>query len=395
MNLANLKGLAMDVRAEFPRGNVEDSQGLPIRAAFKIDVNARDLSATSNDPTAQTSTQLSTLAGYVDLQYTGPMTVPGPNGTMLQTTQMYVPKLILTSTTTQHGRIFPELQLLSLACAAALVNRNSWMAALEPAYNDDGVHSLAGMSHELGVAVDTTSTDWNLFNFLQTTTHLDKLNFYIHVAEADDLTWLMAMFRDVAANVPGAYEYVVAKADTLTNGAFSNNFNGGAIVEQENDKVINGYWCDRNGNRRDLREIDQIAFANLVGAADEAKIFAFNDSFNPEKGDLPVRLATRLALLREVLGGNLVFKGYSIPFRITPEFIQALYVSVQSAGVPLNLNQWSEGYQAVSRHNSSLLQASGLNQATLAQGWNTGRGQGGLNMTNNYRGGAQSGRYNR
>lgn len=394
MNLAQLTGLAFDVKADYPRGNIEDSQGLPVRAGFKLDINARDLGANNNDPVGVSTTQLATMSGYVDLQYSGPVQIPLANGTVQMSTQMFVPRLVLTSTTTQHPRIFPELQLLSLACAAALVNRNSWMGALEPSYNDDGVHSLAGMGLELGAVVDTADVNWNLYSFLTSTVHLDRLNYYLHINEADDLTWLMAMFVDAANGKPDAYNYIVSKADTLTNGIFSTLFQGGQIVIKEDDKAIMGYWCDQRGNKRDLREIDQVAFANLVGSANQEKAFAFTDTFNPEKGDLVQRLATRMALLREVLSGNMVFKGYAACYRVAPEFIQALYQAVLQVGIPLNLNQWVDGYQAVSRVNNSLIAATGLNQASLTQGWSTGRTASGVTMGSGFRGAGQ-GRYGR
>ncbi len=396
MNLAQLQGLAMDVRAEFPRGNVEDSQGLPVYAAFKVDINGRDTSASNYDPVSVSATQIATLTGYVDLQYAGPSTVYGHNNVPITTTQMFVPKLVMTSTTTQHPRVFPELQLLAMACSAALVNRNSWMAALEPAFNDDGLHSLAGMSLELGAAVDPIAAEFKLFDFLNTTVYLDRLNYYIHVADADDLTWLMAMFRD--STQPGelgtqAYDHIVTIANNLTNGVFSQMFAGGPIVEREDDKVIMGYWMDRQGNRRDLREINQVAFANLVGAADSQKAFEFNDTFNPEKGDLPTRLAIRFALLREVLQGNLEFKGYAAPYRVSPAFVEALYQAVQQVGIPMNLNQYAEGYAAVSRVNTSVM-ATGINQQTLATGWSSGRAGSTATLNSNFRG-AGTGRYGR
>lgn len=396
MNLAALQGLAMDVKAEFPRSNVEDSQGLPVYAAFKVDINGRDTSATNYDPVSVSATQISTLTGYVDLQYSGPTSIPGPNGALIQSTQMFVPKLVMTSTTTQHPRIFPELQLLAMACSAALVNRNSWMAALEPAFNDDGLHSLAGMGLELGAVVDPTDANFKLFDFLNSTVHLGSLNYYIHVADADDLTWLMAMFRDsTQAGELGtqAYNHIIQVANNLTNQVFGQIFQGGAIVEREDDKVIMGYWMDRQGNRRDLREINQIAFANLVGAADAAKAFEFNDTFNPEKGDLPIRLANRLALLREVLQGNLEFKGYAAPYRVNPAFIEALYTAVQQVGIPMNLNQYENGYAAVSRVNTSVM-AAGINQQALATGWSSGRVGGTAQLNSNFRG-AGTGRYGR
>lgn len=396
MNLAQLQGMAMDVKAEFPRSNVEDSQGLPVYAAFKVDINARDTSASNLDPVSVSATQISTLTGFVDLQYAGPATIAGPNNTVMQSTQLFVPKLVMTSTTTQHPRIFPELQLLAMACAAALVNRNSWMAALEPSYQDDGLHSLAGMGLELKAVVDPTDDKFNMFDFLNSTVHLGNLNYYLHVSDADDLTWLMAMFRDSTQPGPAgqeAYDYIVSVADNLTNGIFSTNFAGGAIVEPEADKVIMGFWMDRQGNRRDLREINQIAFANLVGQADAQKSFDFNDTYNAEKGDLPTRLAIRLALLREVLQGNLEFKGYAVPYRVNPAFVEALYQSVQGVGIPMNLNQYSEGYAAVSRVNSSLM-ATGINQQSLATGWSAGRQGSGASLNSNFRG-AGTGRYGR
>lgn len=98
------------------------------------------------------------------------------------------------------------------------------------------------------------------------------------------------------------------------------NYQGKPLFVNPNNRVFLGSYQNSNGERRDIREIDNyLAFANVVGDKNPALIRQYTDTYNNQSVPLEVRLARRETLLREVTGDTLQITGHAQ--RITPSAV--------------------------------------------------------------------------
>lgn len=342
-------------RIDFSDDPTETASGLPVRRSFRIDLNASDRSGNSQSMVQQNVINLSSVAGYVDILFTDSVMVPQPYGAPVASTQKFQPKLVITDSSPRCNLITPELQLLSLASITQLVRGgSSWLTALRPRFKEDGLdlHNLNGLQAEIP-DLDVNDPSFNLYEFANVFFH--PLAIELQIPECGDTTWILGMVRDAARGITGAYEAVVSAANTLTNGHFSKLFKGGEIAGHVEDRVILGYYYDKSGKARDLRDIDYLAILNLLGETDKPMAFQYSDTFNPMKGTLEQRLVRRIEILKTALHGNLKIKGYATPVLLHPNFLIALYEAIRAAGCEMSIEGYLEQYRTQSRGNTTAM----------------------------------------
>lgn len=331
----------------------ETAAGLPTRRAFGIETTASDKSSGAQAAMVlQQSTQLAQVSGYVDLLFTDSVPINTPQGQMLST-QKWQPKLVITDSTPSCNLITPELQLLSLSSIASLLrNGAAWLTTLRPRFKEDelNMHSLNGLQVELGPIFQADDADFDLYAFANTYFH--PLCVQIDIPECSDSTWILSLLRDAARGNADAIAAFVHAADNLTNQAFSRRFNSQRIAGVVDDRVILGYYYDKKGEKRDLRELDYLAVLNLVGGNDSQLAFDFGDTFNPNKGPLEQRLSRRVEIIKEIFQGNVKIKGYATPLLLNPEVLIALSEAIEDCGVVIGNDGFVESYRPQARGNT-------------------------------------------
>lgn len=331
----DFRGTRWTAAIDFNPATGRSGAGLPFRRSFGISLNA--IIGNGNDLASQSSIPLSQLSGYVDLTYVGPKKIQ-QGYQMVDSTQIMVPRIVLTNTEPQTNMITPELQMLSLATSAIIARNEAWVQTLRPRYSNDGqvdIHSLNGLSVELSsdkqqVVVDVNDPAFNLMGFVRDVVHPTPV-FTLHVEECGEVTWIMSMLLDAAKGNQSAYDYVYEACNNLTNGAFGGMFQRGTPIAQiDEDRVVLGTWTDKSGKERDLRDLDSLAMLNMIGFTDRVRAFEYSDTFNPVTGAIEERLEKRIAMMREVLNGQCAVKGYAVPVNLNPAFIAALYNALDS-----------------------------------------------------------------
>lgn len=353
-NLAkHAKNAHFSARMDFPADQTETAAGLPIRRSFRVELNASERGAENSSMVMQNSINLSSLAGYVDILFTDKVSIPQQYGAPIQSTQMFQPKMVITNSVPSTQLITPELQLLSLASSTMLLRGGSaWLSALKPKYNADGadIHSLNGLGLELDAKVDVNDPAFNLYEFANAFFH--PLAIELQIPECADTTWILSMVRDAADGNPDAAKALLQTANNLTNGRFDAHYKGGPIGRLVEDRIVLGYYFDKSGAMRDLREIDYLAVLNLLGETDKQLAFDFADTYNPAKGTLEQRLSTRISIMSTVLNGTLKIKGYATPVLLNPDFLKALVDGMKECGCDPSIEGYMDTYRPQSRGNT-------------------------------------------
>lgn len=316
-----------------------DNSGLPSRQDLSISLTVIDPAKGHGNQAVANSNELGRSAGYPELRFTGlipgVMVINPANGLPMPAKCQFQPRFVITDTQLETRTFNYQLQLLTLAMTT-LFNRNkAWMAAYRPQFLSGGTASkfrdISALAHEIHEPIDLKTTD--IQAVLSTYCH-DSMQYVIHVPETGETTWFQNLLREVAANVGDARAAYIQHADALTNGQFSKLVDPkDPLVVMEQDRVILGYYVDSEGDRRDLREIDYLAILNMVGATDMPLVERFDNTFNPNTGDVEVRLSERVKILQHIFRDNMVIKGYATPLILTASHLEALWQAIRKCGV--------------------------------------------------------------
>lgn len=367
----DFKGTSWKANIDFSATTTKTGTGLPVRRTFCVGLNVH-LNQGVADLAKQSVVPLSQLSGYVDLVYVGPKQIQQGYHTV-DTTQIMAPTIVITNTEPVTDNITPELQMMSLASAALMLRNEAWAHTLRPRFGAEGqadIHSLNGLSVELSgdaeaVVIDVNAPDFDLMRLIRNVVHPTPI-FTLHVEECGEVTWITSMLLDAAAGNAQAYNYVFNACNNLTNNAFETMFaRGTPMATLEDDRVLLGTWVDKAGKERDLRDWDSLAMLNLLGKSDRNKAFEFSGTFNPATGSQDERIEKRIAIIREILGGQVNVKGYARPVTLMPAFIAALYNSLDAVQ-RIHLETYLENNRPTDRSRASLLDL-GVQQNMIQQ----------------------------
>lgn len=345
----------VSARLDFMATSTESGTGEIVRSDIQIGMKATANQGGQDEGWGQQSVMIAETTGYMDLIYTAPpqqQNVFGqPSAPANQpqawgaqqapVTQCYIPRFIMTGITHGIDSVSLELQLQGLANAAILDEEHNWARAFLPNYNVKGtdMHDVGAVKYECpalaDVEVDTKAADFTPAMLLQLlgVAVFPNLVYSMDIAEAGPMTWVQHIMIDAACGNQKAAQTLVEAADNLTNGNFSNIFQGGQLFTGDVTRVHNGYYIDQDGNKKDLREIDYLAMLNLQGGSDLQVVTDYVDTFTATNVAEDMRLQRRLNILRGLLGeGNVHVTGYSRRVDFTSDFILALAKACAAAG---------------------------------------------------------------
>lgn len=353
LNLANANNdSTLNVRCNFGRNEVYDAVGLPVRSDVQIDllavqqVNRNDQSLNSG---LDRSTQISGVGGFVDLVWDPVITGTNPfiMGQQMQSVhQKYVPRFVITSLDPIRLLTIPA-QLLALASTSALQENNAWIAAFRPKAllgKATDMHDIGAVGFEanldnnptgIGSRVNTRGESFRpeMLGVLVTTTIKPGLIMSMDIPEVGASTHYNGVFSAATTSIE-AQRAIIEAANVLTNGTFKNYFqmNTGRVLIDDQNRIHMGYYIDQDGIKRDIRDIDYLAVANMVGEKDPAMIREWSDTFLRTEYPMELRLAERK---RTIVGltKDPVFTGFARRVTFSREFIDALVKACIASGL--------------------------------------------------------------
>ncbi len=356
LNLANAeKDSSLQVRPAFGRTEVYDSVGLPIRADVQVDLLAVQ-QMRHNDPSINNGLDrqslVSTVNGFMDLiwdpmvQNTNMMYMaPGQQQMM---TQKYLPRLIITQLDPVRLLTIPA-QLLALVSAVLLREDNAWVGAFKPravSGKEVDMHDIGGVGIEanlennpqgVGTRINTKADSFRpeMLGQLIGMTMKPGLVMSMDIPECGAQSWYNDVFSAAATGTVRAQQAIIEAANKLTNNAFAQFFpsNGRVFIDDVN-KVHLGYYTDRAGIKRDLRDIDYLAVANLVGEKDPGMIREWSDTFLRTQYPLAQRLSARKRIISGLVTDP-TFTGFARRVTFDHQFVDALVQGCRAVGLSI------------------------------------------------------------
>lgn len=348
LNLANAeKDSSLQVRPTFSREEVYDATGLPIRSDAKVDLLAvqqvRGPEAQSVNTGLDRQSMVSTCSGFLDLIYDPvvPQNVMYMMPNQLQpTTQKYQPRFIITNLDSIRLLTLPA-QLLGLVSAVLLREDMSWAGAFRPKAltgKDVDMHDIGGVGIEanlennpqgVGTRINTRTDSFRPEDLgrLIALTMKSGLALSMDIPECGAQSWYNEVFAAAAGGSEKAYKTIIDAANTLTNGNFARHFaSNDRIFMDLVERVHLGYYTDRAGVKRDIRDIDYLAVANLVGEKDPGMIREWSDTFLRTQYPLHQRLARRKQIINGLLP-DAEFTGFARRVTFDGKFIDALVLA--------------------------------------------------------------------
>lgn len=354
----NLSAMAHDtslgVNITFNRTQVADVVGNPMRSDIQVAFsskrsnNQRNGSVNSGDR----ELKLYEASGFTDMVW-APLANTNAlgqwNTNAAVQTQKYVARLVVTSLRSEFSYT-PASVLLALACAQVVRDDNNWIQSFRPMatqgvdMTDIGALNIeANLMNDpsgIGARIDTKEDKFKLPDLGKLATALVQPGMLISLdcPEYGGESWYTSMFISASRGNAGAYAMIYNAAMELTNGEFAKHFpNGSQMFINTNNRIHMGTYVNNRGEKRDIRDFDHIAVANLVGERDPQTLRGWSDTFLRDDYPLVQRLAARKRIISALSGETAVFTGFAERVTFSRGFIEALTAGVLATGLPVNV----------------------------------------------------------
>ena len=357
LNLASARDESqLVVNIQFNASQLEDSVGEPMRSDFLINfssqrnVNQTNKSINSGDR----QVPLTEISGFFDVVWApvaqGPAFQPQWNPQLPIPTQKYAARAVLTNVASNFS-YSPSGILLALATAATLRDDNNWVQAFRPQHvntsdidmRDIGALNIeANLSNEpnYGTRIDTKSENFRLEDLggLIAAMFQPGMILSLDVPEVGAQTWYLSMLSAAANGSQEATMFIHRHANTLTNGAFEQYFPlGKPMFVDTNNRIHLGHWVDRTGMRRDIRDIDTMAVANMLGDRSPEKLRGWSDTWTRVDYPLTERMHERKKMIMGLTSETAEFTGFAQRVTFSAEFVDALTRGCRDAGLGVRI----------------------------------------------------------
>ena len=341
----------------FKQGQVEDAVGNPVRSdivvkfSSKKESQQRVTSVNAGDREAD----ISTVSGYMDLAWVGrqnqfnPM---NPYAAMMQQQaqqQQYGARFVI-SDIKSNIAYTPSMLALMIATSFCLQDDNNWIQAYLPNHSVTGtdIRDVGALNIEAnlegnketgyGARIDTKSANFKLTELGELISSLvyPTVTISIDVPECGPQTWYLGFLAEAAAGNQDALQALRDGCDSLTNGIFSQRFGNGQFFTDAGELVHLGTWVD-NGVKRDLRDIDYLAVANLMGDRNPAYIRDWSDTFFRSQYPLAQRLHARASMINSLTFDTADITGYAKRLNFSNHLMVTLVTSCIEAGLKLRV----------------------------------------------------------
>jgi hypothetical protein len=338
----------VSLSAERPATNAE---GYPIRSDFRLSLSAVDKSLSQEDTFAFSSeANVATQTGYVDLIFN-----PTTEGSK---EYLYQPVFVINSLEATSLQT-TGMALLAVSNTSAVATDGVWTRQFNPRtqhHRPGGLNDIGALGYDLGdhKKIDTRFEDFTQQDFmaLMRAVVVPDLAFCLDTPETDSSSFWTAPFGFAAAGDVDAIQHLLDAANELTNGAFAKIYNdkggrgtNGGVMIDLGIRVVQGYYTDSDGTRRDIADYDNLAIMNLFGDKDPNLIKEYSDTFLATTGSQDYRMAKRIRILERLQAFRLT--GFATRNMFEPAFIEALTAACGMAGFKpsLRLPQTDPGLQ--------------------------------------------------
>lgn len=354
LNLAgNSRDSNLTARVTFNHDQLTDAVGEPVRTDVMIELIATAVQQGQSANQDARATKVSQVGGFLDLAWdpVAPATNPYANWGQQQPqfSPLYIAHFVMTHLETLELMTVPA-QLFALAQALTLRDGNAWARGFAPRPYAQGIdmHDIGAIGIEanpeqnpngFGSRIDTKSDSFTqqgtLGKLLQAFVRPGLL-LSIDVPECGPSTWSNSVFAAAAEGSPKANQFIIDAAQTLTNGNFLKHYAGGSgrVAYDNSNRIHLGWYVDQQGRKRDIRDIDYLAVANMVGEKDPSVIKDWSDTFVNLQISPQQRLAKRKSII-QALVGDATFTGYARRATLAGDFMEALAKGCVDAGLVL------------------------------------------------------------
>lgn len=356
---ANAAGVNSTATLSFNNAQSTNSVGEPVRSDIYVSYaevrgNARQakpgerVSLNSGERTEQAFG----IGGFLDLIWDPAMPQQMQNPYALAQQQMmqqnqpqnnwlYTPRFVITKLDAKILNTLPG-QLLGLVTALTLRDNGNWIGAFKrPHTAEFDMHDIGAIGIEanyekntsgFGSRIDTRAESFTTSHLAMLVQSLIRPNLAISmdVAECGPDTWLNSVFLAAARGNQSANEAILSAASLLTNGRFQYT---GQTVFSENNRIHMGWYRDRDGIKRDIRNVDHLAILNLFGENDPQQVRDWSDTFTRLEYPMDLRLDARRRILEQAIGGNINYTGFAERITFDGHFIEALAAAVAATGL--------------------------------------------------------------
>ena len=105
----------------------------------------------------------------------------------------------------------------------------------------------------------------------------------------------------------------------------------------EDNRVHLGHWTDVKGSKRDIRDFDLLAVANLQGRTNPRQIREWAKTFVDPTQSLEVRLQKRKKMIEAMSDDTAVFTGFAERVTFHSAFLEALAKACYATGLPVTV----------------------------------------------------------
>lgn len=353
----NQRDSSLVITQSFNHQQIEDAVGSPMRSDVLITFSSQKNKEQGQQNQGRINTgdreaKVSEVSGFIDLVW-APVQPPAQMGYYNQIpvlTQKYVARLVLTNLSSNFAYT-PSSMLLSLGTALTLRDDNNWMQHFRPHQTgrDIDLHDLGAMNIEANIANEPTPFGTRI-NTKVDTFRLEDMGRYIAALiqpgllfsldcpENGPQSWYTSMFAAASNGSSAAYDAVYEAAQDLTNGGFGRHFaKGTPMFIDTGNRVHLGTWVDANGVKRDIRDIDTVAVANLIGERDPQVIREWSDTFLRVDYPLAQRLAARKKIIAGLTNHSAVFTGFAQRVSFSSAFLDALSKGIRELAIPVRV----------------------------------------------------------
>lgn len=373
------------VNMTFNRQQIENAVSEPIRSDLLLSFTSQQQQQQQNNSinSGDRTARISELSAFIDLiwapvgQQAGvfnPYAAP-----VQQLNQKYAARMVVTNINSTFAST-PSALLLSLVTSLSVRDDNNWIQAFRTnpvSSKDIDMHDIGAVGIEanfegnptgFGARVNTKTDSFRPENLGQLigATIQPGLIISLDAPECGPESWYTSIFADAANGSVEAYEAIYNAANQLTNGNFGHYFpNNGQIFTDLGNRIHMGYYTDKNGVKRDIRDIDYLAVMNIVGERDPVAIRDWSDTFTRTQFPLLQRLAARKRTIMALTDQSAEFTGYAQRVTFTQAFLDSLARGCKDVGLnvrvntPMNSSDFNNERGVASFVGSAMLQSGG------------------------------------
>lgn len=357
LNLVNLAhDSSLNVNIGFTRSQIPDALGSPMRSDILVNFSSKRnvqggkyASVNSGDK----EVKVYEASAFTDLVWAPASPQSAYNAWMPQQqlqTQKYIARLVVTNLASQMSYT-PASVLLALVAAQTVREDNNWIQTFRPtpASNEIDMTDIGAVNIEanlmnepnFGTRIDTKADSFKLADLGKLVAALVQPGMIVSLdcPEYGPQTWYTSVFMQAANGNGRAIDIIYEAANQLTGGNFARHFPAGsAMFVDSGNRIHLGTYTDRQGNKKDIRDIDHIAVCNLSGERNPQAIRDWSDTFLRVQFPLAQRLAARKRMISAFTGETAQFDGFAQRVTFSRAFMEALTVGVRETNLAVRIN---------------------------------------------------------